>query len=188
MKFPKLDPSILSDEMRRELAELEARKQAYRAKMRGRRSRGTTLDDAVLGPLKWDGDEWEGRAVVPPFGRMSLTVAGGTTVSDLQRAAFRRFVTGAARIHAAVEQANFKYFRRMRTDLVEDFGAEFVPDVKTAAALWEELGDATLHVPRQGGESWRVVINWPCTWDEEHGHAAYVRDGKVTRVGLQGEE
>src|SRR5687768_6614379 len=108
MKIPrKLDPSILSDEMRRELAEMEARRIEYRALLKRRQpSRGATLDDPVLGPLKWDGDEWEGSVTVPPFGKMALTIAAvGKTVSDTQRAAFERFRKDAKKLHAAAGQA-----------------------------------------------------------------------------------
>jgi hypothetical protein len=191
MKFPKLDPSILSDEERRQIAESEGARAKYRAMMRSREpARGVKLDDPVLGPLKWDGAEWEGGDVaVPPFGKMRLTLANTRkTVGDAQRAAFACFRGNAKRLRAAIEAANFRYFRRALPDLVEDFGAEFVPDVKTATALWKELGPPTLHVPRQSAKSWRVVINWPCTWDEEHGHAAYIRDGRVVKVGMQGED
>jgi hypothetical protein len=111
-----------------------------------------------------------------------------TPPSDAHRAAFEAFRDSAQRLYAAVEQANFKYFRRMRPDLIEDFGPEFVPDVKDAAALWKELGNPTLHLPMQRGTSWHVEITWACSWDSEHGHAAYIASGNVRRVGLQGEE
>ena len=188
MKILKLDPSVLSVEMRREIAEMEARRREYRALLKRRQpSRGATLNDPVLGALKWDGDMWKGSAAVPPFGKMPLTLESGKAVSEKQRHAFERFRKSAPKLRAAVEQANFRYYRRMRPEFVEDFGAENVPDVKSPAALWKELGKLSLHIPRQSSKSWRVEINWACTWDEEHGHAAYIRDGKVARVGLQGE-
>jgi hypothetical protein len=116
MKILKLDASILSDEMRREIAEMEAARAKYRAMLKRREpSRGARLDDPVLGSLKWDGDAWEGGVTVAPFGRMHLTVAaGGKAVSDAQCAAFARFRGNAKRLRAAVERANFDYYRRAR--------------------------------------------------------------------------
>ena len=188
MNILKLDPSVLSDELRREIAEMEARRREYRAQLKRRRpSRGATLKDPVLGALKWDGDMWEGSVTVPPFGKMPLTLEGGKTVSEKQRHALECFRKSAGKLHAALEQANFKYYGRVRPEYVESFGAQFIADVTSPAALWKELGKPALHIPRQTGKSWRVEINWPCTWDEEHGHAAYISNGKVARIGLQGE-
>ena len=179
----------------RQFAEFEAGQARLREyDKRAAKARGTTLNDPVFGTIKWD-EFWEGSATFRAFGKMDLTIEAvewpddvATPPTDGHRAAFNGFRDSAERLHAAVEQANFKYFRRVRSNLVEDFGPEFVPDVKSAAALWKELGEPTLHLPPPRGKSWRVVINWPCTWDEEHGHAAYIRDGKVARVGLQGED
>ncbi|MEA2733591.1 MAG: hypothetical protein QOE14_42 [Humisphaera sp.] len=188
MKIPRFDPSVLGEKLRREIAEYEARRIEFRALLKRRQpSRGAKLDDPVLGALKWDGSEWLGRATVPSFGNIPLTLEGGKTVSDKQRHAFERFRKSAEKLHGAVERANFKYYRRVFPEYVQAFGAKWVPDVKTPVALWKELGQPSLHIPRQSGKAWRVEINWPCTWDEEHGHAAYISDGKVARIGLQGE-
>ena len=62
-----------------------------------------------------------------------------------------------------------------------------MPDVKDAAALWDELSNAALFIPLQDGKSWRVELTWGCTWDKEHGHAVYVEGGRVVNVGIQGE-
>src|SRR5687767_10242071 len=160
MKFPRLDPSILSDQQRREIAEMEARVREYRSRLKRRQpSRNATLDDPILGPLKWDGDVWEGVVTVPPFGKMPLTLDGGKTVGDMQRHALERFRKAADKLYAAVEQANFKYYRRVRPEYVESLGARYVPDVTTPAALWKQLGAPALHIPRQTGKSWRVEIN-----------------------------
>ena len=179
----------------RQFADFEAGQARLREyDQRAAKARGATLNDPVFGTIKWD-EFWEGHATFPAFGKMDFMIETdespenvATPPTDGHRAAFEAFRDSAERLYAAAEQANFKYFRRVRADLVEDFGAEFVPDVKTAVALWNELGEPTLLIPPQSAKSWRVVINWSCTWDEEHGHAAYIRAGKIARVGLQGEE
>ena len=184
-----------TEQQLREAAEFEARQARLREyDQRAAKARSTTLKHPIFGTIKWD-EFWEGRATLPGFGKMDLTIETSesadnvaTPPTDRHRAAFEAFRKSAERLYAAVEQANFKYFRRARPDLVEDFGAEFVPDVKSAAALWKELGKPTLHIPMPRGKSWRVEINWNCSWDPEHGHAAYITGGKVRRVGLQGED
>ena len=30
-------------------------------------------------------------------------------------------------------------------------------------------------------------LHWNCSWDEEHGHAVYVKDGEVVNVDIPGE-
>ncbi|MEO6436603.1 MAG: hypothetical protein ABIP55_12705 [Tepidisphaeraceae bacterium] len=184
-----------TEEQRREAVQFEAGQARLREyNKRAAKARGTMLNDPVFGTIKWD-EFWEGCATFPAFGKMDFTIETGAAPGDVAvpptdgyRVAFEGFRASAERLYAAVQQANFKYFRRVRPEYVRSFGAEYVPNVKSATDLWKELGRPTLHLPPQRGKSWRVEINWSCSWDEEHGHAAYIRDGKVARLGLQGED
>ena len=180
-----------------EVRALEAQ-QATLARMeewdkRAEKAKGTKLKDPVFGALKWD-LMWEGKAMVPPFGKVDLTILTddmvetiATPPDEAQREAFKAFVAAADKLYPAIEKANFRYFRRMQPTYDEAFGPERVPDVKNAADLWKELGRPTLHIPLQEGKAWRVELNWGCSWDEEHGHAVFIEGGKIVRVGQQGD-
>jgi hypothetical protein len=161
---------------------------------RAEQAKGTKLEDPVFGALKWD-DMWEGKGTVPPFGEVDVTVETDDTVDaiatpppdDQQRAALKAFVAAADTLYPAVEQANFRYFRDMSSTYAEPMEAAHVPDVRSAADLWKELGRTTIHVPPQAGGAWRVQLNWGCTWDPEHGHAVFIEGGKIVHVGQQGD-
>ena len=158
---------------------------------RVREAKGRKLDDPVFGPLAWD-SVWEGRADVPGFGEIPVLIDTDREMDDVatppgdeHRKAFTAFLGAAGQLHAEVERANFEYFQRVRPNY--DAPGWYVPDVKDAAALWDELSDPSVYVPMQDGKSWRVELTWGCTWDEEHGHAVYVEGGRVVNVGIQGE-
>ena len=159
-------------------------------------AKGTKLEDAVFGVLTWN-DLWEGQATVPPFGRVEVTVetddatdatdATATPPDDGHRSAFTAFLAAAETLYPAIENANFRYFRDMWSTYTEAMEAAHLPDVGRAADLWKELGRTRVHVPPQHGRAWRVELDWGCTWDPEHGHAAFIEGGTIVHVGQQGE-
>jgi hypothetical protein len=158
---------------------------------REREARGRKLRDPVFGELTWD-TLWEGEVEVPGFGRLPITVdadtepyAVATPPGDEHREALTKFLAAAAKLRAKIEKANFQYFKRVRDNYADGHGD--VPDVRTAADLWDELSSPALHVPVQDGAAWRVEMTWNCSWDEEHGHAVYIEGGKVVNVSIQGD-
>lgn len=185
---------LTEQEIAPKLAKLQQQAQRYEQKKQKLKAQGgpkNTLTDPVLGNLKWREFTWEGAIDVPAFGGMSLTVETDTDNNfrklpdDKQRNALKKFLAGASKIHDAVEQANFKYLQRVRKNY-EESGIP-VPKVSSADKLWKQLSDPAMTIPPQRGRSWKIELTWNCSWDEEHGHAVYIRDGKVVKVGIQGE-
>ncbi len=153
---------------------------------------GTAIVDPVLGKLRWD-MSWEGKANVPPFGKLPFSIDTDEGNDDLatppavaHREAFERFVAAAGELRPVIETANFEYFQRVRP-IYEESGMEPPPKVTSAAALWKHLSGMRLLVPPQDGKAWRVELSWNCDWDEEHGHAVYIEGGRIVNVGIQGE-
>lgn len=177
-----------------QIAKLQKQADRYEKKRQAVKQQGgppNRLNDPVLGDLKWDEFYWEGQVDIPEFGKMSLTVDTDSDSNlrklpdDKQRAALKAFVAGAARLHAAIEEANFKYFQGARQSY-EQSGMP-VPKVQSAQKLWKHLSSPGLAIPPQRGKSWKIELTFACTWEEEHGHLVGIRDGKVAYVGLQGD-
>jgi hypothetical protein len=176
-----------------EIAKLQRQAEQYnkqRQKAKKEGARPSTLKDPVLGNLKWKDLAWEGRVVVPGFGKLPLTVETDhfdprQPPSDKHRIALKSLLASARKLRKAVEQANFNYLQRVRENY-EDSDMP-VPKVSSPEKLWRYLSSPGLIIPLQRGKSWRIELVWNCTWDEEHGHLVGIRDGKVAHVGLQGE-
>jgi hypothetical protein len=163
-------------------------KQRQQARQKGQRP--SKLKDPVLGNLTWKDLAWEGRVVVPGFGRLPLTVETDhfdprQPPSEKHQTALKKLIASGSSLRKKVEQANFKYLQRVRKNY-EDSDMP-VPKVSSPEKLWRYLRSPALIIPLQRGKSWRVELTWNCTWDEEHGHLVGIRDGKVVHVGLQGE-
>ena len=184
------DPNV--KRLRRGLAAYEAeRPQREAHERRVKKTKGTKLTDPVLGRLTWDLG-WERRVDVPAFGKMDLHVDTdreaddiATPPTDAHRNAFTAFMRVAEKLYPKVENANFKYWQRVRP-AYEAPGWD-LPNPKDARALWKALSHPTLYIPLQDGKSWRAELSWACDWDVEHGHAVYIKGGRIVNVGIQGE-
>jgi hypothetical protein len=159
---------------------------------RVREATGKKLKDPVLGTLTWD-TFWQGKLDVPGFGKLPMTIETdrddddvATPPRDEHYNAVHRFTAESEKLRAKIEKANFAYYRRVRPNYDDGVGKP-PPVVKSAAAVWNELSKPEVHVPLQDGESWRIEINWGCSWDPEHGHAVYIEGGQVVHVSIHGD-
>jgi hypothetical protein len=64
-----------------------------------------------------------------------------------------------------------------------------VPNLKKPADIWRLLSKPAIHVPYSKKKGPKLVmIDFDCTWDDEHGVRVVIRDGRATRVTTQDDE
>jgi hypothetical protein len=156
--------------------------------------------DPVLGPLRWDGSFWAGSAKAPALGtKVALRVAADLDdpeePTEHQRAAYAAVAPRVATLRPQVEKLIVSHYNAVKENYRDGVLmtpariARQVPDLKKPADIWRLLSKPAIHVPyakRKGPKL--VMIDFDCTWDDEHGVRVVIRDGRATRVTTQDDE
>lgn len=163
------------------------------ARQKEKRLRGKKLKDKVFGTLEWN-VWWEGKARLPSLGKnvaLSVESDEGEPPTKEQQQAYQSLQAMDDSLREAVEQASYRYYRKVRPNYLEQFDEDEspgkMPQLSEAADIWRLSSRPTVHIPAAQGKGWRAELGFNCSWDEEHGHEVVLRNGKVVHVSVQGE-
>jgi hypothetical protein len=149
-----------------------------------------TTIDPVFGPLEFDGYTWQGQTGLQLLGEALRLGVEGTLQQppgDLERVAYRQFLSLHANVQTALERAMFAYYLEVAPvyrDAMGDLADQLMPLFSDSSLIWKALSYPSVYVPLQDA-GWTFEYHFESGWDVEHGLCVIVRDGPVFGVDMQ---
>ena len=153
----------------------------------------TTLDLPPFPPMDWDDCEWWVGEISLSFGKdAGLNVTPfDASVSRLptrtQGDAMTHLLQNGDRVFAAVLDALWPYYQRMRPKYIEYLGDNadrLMPELaqRDALAALIDLRQVHVHPWEKSGVSY-AGLQFGCTWDVEHGLGVMMHNDRVVDLG-----